>query len=56
METDASTKPPEDEWEVVKSGGTIKRYPIPGGWIYGVWSSEREWRLVSAFFVPTASR
>lgn len=56
----------EDDWEIMKPDGTIKRYPIPGGWIYGVWEYavrhhnsgqvEEYWTLKSTVFVSQAPK
>lgn len=66
-ETIAEKRKVERDWEPVKEDGTIKRFSIPGGWIYGVWQSHPlynsegtflgndDWRLVNAFFVPHAT-
>ena len=52
-----------DDWETVKPDGTIKRYPVDGGWIYGVWEwRERattgpadweggDWLMITSFYV-----
>ena len=47
------------EWESVKKDGTIKRYPIRSGWIYGIWEwqlnkygMESTWHLISTLYVP----
>lgn len=55
----------QQEWESVTSDGTLKRYPVPGGWVYvtftyipavfgelGVEQNDY-WQLSSSCFVPS---
>jgi hypothetical protein len=50
-------------WQDVDEDGLLKRYPIPGGYVYAAfdWMPDPDlragghWRMVNAFFVPTAT-
>ena len=58
---------PNRDWEQVSKDGTIKRFAIPGGWIYATYDwvppmwvngevqHQGYWHMVGSFFIPSAA-